>query len=223
MIRRSGNGQSVVVWVLACVLGPAALGGCASTTERQLWHQNTELQQRLDRAQEENARLSRELANARAELERLKAEAGAGQQASGPLGDFEGIAGVDTRRDGDQVTVRVPGDILFAPGRATLNDAARRTLNEIAEVVQRRYTRGTIRIVGHTDSDPIRHTADRWRDNYHLSEVRAETVRDYLVQRGVARQRTQVIGRGPDEPVASNDTAQGKARNRRVEIVVQTQ
>ncbi len=231
MTRWSGNGFTTLATL--CFAAVSVLGGCTTTTERQLWHQNTELQQRLDRAYDENARLSRELADLRSELERAKAELGAAREqgqrgqadrpAEGPLGDFEGIRGVDTQRDGDEVTVRVPGDILFAPGRASLNDAARRTLSEVADVLQRRYPRGTIRVVGHTDSDPIRATADRWRDNHHLSQARAQTVRDYLSERGVPGNRMRVVGRGPDEPVASNESAAGKARNRRVEIIVQKQ
>jgi flagellar motor protein MotB len=131
---------------------------------------------------------------------------------------FEDIEGVETIRTRDTVTVRVPGDVLFASGQATLQNASKSTLQRIAGVVKSQYPNNQIRIEGHTDSDPIRKS--KWENNYHLGEARAAAVRDYLAQQGVGAARMQVVSQGPDKPVASNTSTAGKSRNRRVEIVV---
>ncbi|MCC5829250.1 MAG: OmpA family protein [Phycisphaeraceae bacterium] len=227
--------------VLGLWLGTGALGGCASNTEQRLWNQSTELQRELSQTQARLMEAERRLSRMEAENDRLRAERDALQSqpratASAlpglsdpptPAGlrtaDFEGIDDVQTVRRGSTVTVTVQGDILFAPGQATLTDASRRTLAQVAQVLNNRYPRGVIRIVGHTDSDPIRRSAARWKDNYELSQGRANAVRDYLAERGVSRGRMVVSGVGADQPVADNRTAAGKAKNRRVEIVVDAQ
>ena len=70
----------------------------------------------------------------------------------------------------------------------------------------------------HTDSDPIKKS--KWKDNWELSAQRALSVLRYLVQRGTPEDRIRATGRGASQPIASNTTASGKAKNRRVEIVV---
>ncbi|MHC4931437.1 MAG: OmpA/MotB family protein, partial [Planctomycetota bacterium] len=75
-----------------------------------------------------------------------------------------------------------------------------------------------VRVEGHTDSDPIRKSG--WKSNEALSLARAEMVRKYLVDRGIEKSLLQVKGFGASEPVVPNKTDEGKARNRRVEIVV---
>lgn len=222
------------------LLGMGALTGCASSTENRLWAQNTELQDKVARTTEELIISERERARLQAELEQARAEreAAARQPAPQPAlpglhdsptaaglrpagGDFESISEVQTVRAGSSVTVSVPGDILFAPGQATLTDASRRTLARVSQVLNNRYPRGVIRIVGHTDSDPIRRS--RWGSNQELSVARAAAVRDYLATQGVSTARMVVSGMGADQPVAPNTTAANKAKNRRVEIVVEAQ
>ena len=134
---------------------------------------------------------------------------------------FENIAGVTVEETvGGEITVAVPGDILFSAGKADLKQASKRTLREVAGVLNGQYRGKVVRVEGHTDSDPIVKSKKYWRDNYHLSEARAMSVRDYLTTQGVARSRLTILGHGPDQPVASNKTSTGKAENRRVEIIV---
>lgn len=215
-----------------------ALGGCNGAQhvrdERdQLFRQNQELQQAYTQAraaqaaaERENQALAAEVARLQQEVMRLKMESrsaavqpGPGPAAASNTG-FEAISGVEAIQGAGTVTVRVSGDVLFRSGQATLSSAAQSTLSRIANTLQSRYAGKQIRVEGHSDSDPIRKS--KWRDNYELSTARAEAVRDYLAQQGVPRGNMQVIGRGPDDPVASNSTQAGKARNRRVEIIVVT-
>lgn len=120
--------------------------------------------------------------------------------------------GVDVVRTQDnQLKLNIPSDISFATGSAALQPQLRSVLQQFAEGL--RANPGTlVRVVGHTDnvgSDATNNT---------LSVARADTVRDFLEDRGVSRSRIEAVGRGEREPIASNDTAEGRAKNRRVEI-----
>jgi len=118
------------------------------------------------------------------------------------------------------ITVTLPNTILFSAGEATLKKATNTELNHIESVLQSRYPGRQIDVVGHTDSDPIKATKDKWKDNLELSSQRALTVTRYLIKRGIAEEKIRAVGCGAARPIASNATASGKARNRRVEIVV---
>ncbi|HTH44359.1 MAG TPA: OmpA family protein [Oxalicibacterium sp.] len=116
----------------------------------------------------------------------------------------------------NRLKLDIPSDISFATGRSDLNPSLRPILDRFASGLVDNPA-ATVTIIGHTDNtgtDAI---------NNPLSFDRASRVRDYLAGRGVAPQRIYVDGRGSREPVASNNTAEGRARNRRVEIFVAEQ
>lgn len=104
--------------------------------------------------------------------------------------------------------------IEFESGSATLTAAGIRILDEMAASIAT-LTHPRIQIVGHTDSHGNRLA------NIGLSLERANTVRDYLSSRGIPAETMTALGAGPDTPVASNDTAAGRARNRRIEFRIQ--
>lgn len=110
-------------------------------------------------------------------------------------------------------------DLLFDSGRATLKGAAQQTLARIVSDIQGRYPDKSIWVIGHTDNDPIRKTKNLWHDNLDLSVNRAMTVFHELEKMGIAPQRLIAAGRGEYAPKASNSSNQGKALNRRVQIV----
>jgi len=116
------------------------------------------------------------------------------------------------------ITVTLPNAILFDSGKAELKKATSTELDHIQSVLKRQYSGRQIDVVGHTDSDPIRKS--KWKDNWELSAQRALTVVRYLISRGVTEGKIRAVGRGASKSIASNATASGKARNRRVEIVV---
>ena len=105
-------------------------------------------------------------------------------------------------------------DIAFAPGRAALRPEARANLGKVVAFVNQ-DRRKPIRIEGHTDS---RGNANA---NQVLSQRRAESVRDALVAAGVDAARITAVGRGEAEPVASNDSEEGRAKNRRVDVILE--
>jgi outer membrane protein OmpA-like peptidoglycan-associated protein len=105
-------------------------------------------------------------------------------------------------------------DIAFAPGQASLRPEAKASLGQLVAFVNRDPGK-PIRIEGHTDS---RGKPD---SNRVLSQRRADSVRDALIAAGVAASRISSAGLGEDQPVASNDTEEGRARNRRVDVILQ--
>lgn len=120
--------------------------------------------------------------------------------------------GVEVTRTADnQLRINIPSDISFDSGQAAIRPNFRPVLDNFAQSLQQNPS-GTVTIIGHTDS------TGSPAGNEPLSLQRADATRDYLVSRGIAANRFQIDGRGAREPVASNDTDAGRARNRRVEI-----
>lgn len=114
---------------------------------------------------------------------------------------------------GSFLTVSVPDDLLFAVNSAELRPTLTNDLFSVADVLQR-YPDSLIDVIGHTDNTG---TAEY---NQRLSERRALSVSDVLLNGGLSPRRVRAFGRGEDQPAASNLTAQGRALNRRVEIIV---
>ena len=120
--------------------------------------------------------------------------------------------GVEVARTRDnQLELQVPSDISFDTGSADLKPSLRTVLVQFAEGVSNDPGLD-VRVVGHTDSTGTEAVNER------LSLERAESVRDYLADRGVARSRIDAAGRGARQPLADNASPEGRAKNRRVEI-----
>lgn len=125
--------------------------------------------------------------------------------------------GVQVSQTSDnRLKLDIPSDISFDTNRADIKSNFRPVLDKFAASLHENPAT-TVTIIGHTDSTGSDAT------NNPLSVERAAHTRDYLTSRGVAATRFGVAGRGEREPVASNDTERGRARNRRVEIYVAEQ
>lgn len=122
-------------------------------------------------------------------------------------------SGVGVARQGDNLVLRMPSDVTFASNQSAINGRFNATLDDVAGVLNR-YDQSIIDVVGHADSDG----AEDY--NLNLSRQRASSVAQYLVGRNVLADRLYVDGRGESAPIASNATAEGKAQNRRVEILI---
>lgn len=121
-------------------------------------------------------------------------------------------SGVNVVQTADnQLKLEVPSDISFASGRADINPRLRPILDQFAQGLGSQPNT-EVRVIGHTDSTGSEALNDR------LSLERAQSVKNYLVDRGVRADTVQVAGRGMHEPVADNGTEAGRAQNRRVEI-----
>ena len=124
-------------------------------------------------------------------------------------------SGVDVTEtdNGSAILVNLPDGVTFDVASATLKPEFRATLDKVAQSLIQ-YPNSLIDVYGHTDS----RASDAY--NQTLSENRARTVMNYLISRGVPAARLRSQGFGETMPVASNDTADGRARNRRVEIKI---
>lgn len=121
--------------------------------------------------------------------------------------------GVGVARQGDNLVLRMPSDVTFATNQSSIDSRFLATLDDVARVLQQ-YDQSLVDVVGHTDSsggDAI---------NQPLSERRASSVASYLIDRGILRERLYVAGVSSRNPIADNGTPQGRAQNRRVEILI---
>lgn len=121
--------------------------------------------------------------------------------------------GVDVVRQGDNITLNMPGNITFAFDSSNLQPQFYPVLDNVADTLNE-YNQTVIEVAGHTDSVGT--------DSYNqtLSVQRAQSVANYLSGRGVMRERMIVTGAGESRPIASNATEAGRAQNRRVEITI---
>ena len=121
--------------------------------------------------------------------------------------------GVTVTRSGDQIILNMPNNVTFDSNASQLKPAGANTLSGVAMVLKE-YEDTRVHIIGHTDSSGSREL------NMRLSEQRAESVGTALITMGVDASRLSMSGVGPDQPVASNSTAAGKAQNRRVTLTL---
>jgi len=123
--------------------------------------------------------------------------------------------------EGDEMgaKITISDVLLFPPGKAKMARGGMRVMKKIANILsQFRYQ---IRIEGHTDNTPIK--TSRFPSNWELSADRACEMVRYLVTQGVNSNLMAAVGYAEFRPVATNDTAEGRAENRRVEIIYERQ
>ncbi|TWI03776.1 outer membrane protein OmpA-like peptidoglycan-associated protein [Luteimonas cucumeris] len=121
--------------------------------------------------------------------------------------------GVDVIREGDNITLNMPSGITFAFDSANLDPNFYPVLDNVANTL-REYNQTVIEVAGHTDS------VGTEAYNQALSERRANAVGNYLMGKGLMRDRFIIVGAGESHPIASNETESGRAQNRRVEITL---
>ena len=119
--------------------------------------------------------------------------------------------GVEVQRQGDQIKLIMPGNITFATDSSAIASSFYSPLNNLANSLKQ-FNQSNIKIIGYTDSTGSR------QHNMDLSQQRAQSVATYLTSQGVDQAHLSVRGAGPDQPIASNADANGRAQNRRVEV-----
>lgn len=122
-------------------------------------------------------------------------------------------SGVSIQRDGDKINLIMPGNITFATNSSIINSNFNNVLNSVALVLEE-YNKTLIVVSGHTDS------RGSTQYNQRLSEERAASVANYLRGQKILNDRIETIGFGERQPIASNQTIQGRELNRRVEITL---
>jgi outer membrane protein OmpA-like peptidoglycan-associated protein len=169
----------------------------------------------LTSARREIAAQQSQIQKSQAELDAEKqARAKAEQSAAAAMASLSKIAQVKEEQRG--VVITLDGAVLFVTGKSELLPIARDKLNEVAKALKDMDDSKLASIEGFTDS----RGADDM--NLKLSQDRANMVMSYLVSQGVRADKLRAVGRGEANPVASNDTPEGRANNRRVEIIIQT-
>lgn len=123
---------------------------------------------------------------------------------------------IQVRTDSDSITLSISGDVLFSTGMADLQPGSQAILDEIAAMVGPMPNR--LVIEGHTDSVPVNNPD--FDDNWDLSAKRANNVLNYLVTHGVAAERLHSAAYGETKPIGDNATIEGRALNRRADIVI---
>lgn len=109
-------------------------------------------------------------------------------------------------------------EVLFDSGKAALRAEAEDALSKVASVIHEKVSDRDVGVEGHTDNEPIKHSG--WKSNWELSTSRATSVLHFLEEKGVDPSHLVATGYGEYRTVASNDTFEGRRKNRRVEIVI---
>lgn len=114
------------------------------------------------------------------------------------------------------VSVEINASVLFSPGDAKLTEESGQALKAVATVL--RYDTHAIQVEGHTDNVPISNLV--FPSNWELSAMRASSVVRLFIENGVVETRLTAVGYGPTRPIAENDTAEGRTKNRRVTVTI---
>ena len=219
---------------LAAAVLTMTLAGCATTGAGGRYYGSQPQQQDNDNNRTQKGAIIGAVAGAVAGLlsggdaterrQRALVGAGVGGLAGGAIGNYQDRqeralrermagTGVDVVRQGDNITLNMPENITFGFDRSDLQPQFYPVLDNVAATL-REYNQTIVEIAGHTDS--------KGTDAYNqaLSERRASSVGNYLMAKGLVRDRFITVGAGESRPVASNDTDAGRAQNRRVEITL---
>jgi outer membrane protein OmpA-like peptidoglycan-associated protein len=205
-------------------LAIAAAGQAAAIAEKeQAARDLMQLQaQGLKKAQGELSQTRQQLAAAGEKLqmtgqqlaEEKKARAEAEKRARDAMDKLAVAAALAVKEEPRGTVITLPGSVLFQSAKWDLLATARDKLDKVAEALKNQADHKIV-VEGHTDSQGTESS------NMQLSQMRAQTVRDYLVSRGVPNDMISASGVGQGRPVADNRSPEGRANNRRVEIIVQ--
>lgn len=230
--------RALLVFALSALLQVA---GCRSSTDRMrvLEAEKADAERRNQQLKQKEAEMRAQMLKAEGDAESNKAKAEAlearlalaksrGDTTTVGTGSKIDIASLQHSLDGTGISVSerddggatlvIASDITFNPGQADLNRKAEAALGKVVRTLKETKGLGRIRVEGHTDSDPIKKSG--FKSNEELSLARASSVQNYLVAQGIEETLVEVVGYGDERPTASNSTPAGKARNRRVEIVL---
>lgn len=120
---------------------------------------------------------------------------------------------------GRGLVITMADEILFDSGKDKLKSESYSVLKKVASVIKEKLPSRSVGVEGHTDNVPIVHSG--WKSNWELSTARATSVLHFLIDKcAISPQKLSAIGYGEYRPVDTNDTKPGRARNRRVEIVI---
>lgn len=128
---------------------------------------------------------------------------------------------VSVAREGEQTVVTIPGSLLFSSGSTTIRSEAIMVI-DLLSVALRLHAGAKVRVIGHTDDRPLAGALRRrYGTNWELSVFRAASLMRAMVEDfGVEEERFTIAGRGASQPIATNDTPEGRERNRRLVVII---
>lgn len=206
---------------LTVMLLMISLSGCTYIQKArradELEAENANLKSRIAQLQKEKTKEVKQIYEQKekelSELDRAKRELEGSLKKE--IGDYKAKLQMTERG----LVITFVSEIFFDSGKDKVKENGKTTLNKVAEVLNRDVPSSSVAVEGHTDNDPIKYSG--WRSNWELSSARALAVLHYLVDEcKVKPQRLSANGYGEFHPVAPNDSAQNKQKNRRVEIVI---
>jgi outer membrane protein OmpA-like peptidoglycan-associated protein len=213
--------HSLKLGTLAVLSMGLFLGGCNGKLKEEneaLRTENADLKEKVTSADGEATSIKTQLQQTQAEKDRLAMELASSRNAQPQVvyqdpGTPNGPGRNYPKKPDAGRTERIviSGDVLFAPGQASLKPEAKKELS--GKVAQLKGASSII-IEGYTDSDPITKAKAKYPTNQALSKARADSVKEYLVSRGISKSKISTVGKGASNPLAS------KKESRRVEIVV---
>lgn len=198
-------------WFLALLLGTFFFSGCSIVIQKRLSsdvEKISELESKLSETEKEVQIKQSELE----ELKKIKA------LLENRLKQEIANKDVSLNLTNRGIVITLISDILFDSGKADIKPEAYPVLDKVAYILTNKIADRNIGIEGHTDNQPIKYSG--WKSNWELSLARAVNVLHYLEEKGVPPNRLTAIGYGEYKPIASNDTPEGRKKNRRVEIVI---
>ncbi len=205
---------------LAIALGVMAAGCSSSKYENQIEQQKLQISE----LQQRNYQLEMDLSKQRAVADDLakRQEAAPVDRGGATLGgETAGVSfGGGGASPGVSERIVLDSEVLFSSGSATLTTKGIAAVKSVAGQIKSKYPGHQIVVEGHTDNVPIKKAKDKFASNWELSTARANSVAKVLRENGIPSGTIQVAGLGDTKPAASNSTAAGRAKNRRVEITV---
>jgi outer membrane protein OmpA-like peptidoglycan-associated protein len=184
-----------------------------ASTREELKQERTDNKVATNQLRAENSAQGKELDKTAAQLDAEKqARLTAEGRLAGAMKDLAAVAAV--REEARGMVITLSGSVLFASGKYALLNTAMTKLDQVAEALKAQDADRRMVVEGHTD------TQGSDRVNQPLSLNRGNAVRDYLVSRGVAADKITAVGLGSTRPIVDNKTAENRANNRRVEIII---
>ena len=209
-----------MLWMSAVCLGSAGLlmlGGCDKNSkdrEALLAEEASTLRLELDKQKTQNRSLTSENQKLNLRNQQLQADLAANKVTVASAPTPATIGGFDVEMRNGEIVVNLPSDVLFDSGRDSLKNPAKSSLNRVASELRSDYPGKKIRLIGFTDTDPIKKSKDRYETNHHLGFERAYSVGEYLQSKGIPAKQISYASYGPHAPKGS------KSQSRRVELVV---
>ena len=215
----------------ACVfalLSMLLLGSCTARYQdllRDRDMQIRELNTRVSDLRAANADLEQRERAARQEADAIRAQLNTKPVEAVDTGELakirQDLPELDVRYNRGRLSIGIENSVTFDSGSTALKSSASAVLRRVADVLRRDFSDRRIYVEGHTDTDPIRKTKDKFRSNRHLSSERADAVAGFLTTNGnVPDRQIVVVGFGEYDPRTPGSTDAAKTRNRRVEVVV---